>query len=296
MNRDPSRTIGVVTTSGGVLNGFGDAQRVRLSYTEFVSMTSTLGTASIYSMTGNDCFDPNFTGTGAQPINFDTYASQYNRYRVVGSECTITACGTDDDQFSLCLFPTNSTTTLSFYEATAQPYAKSFIGARSTAGAGAALSLYSHATSPKIMGRKGAQFFGSDLTQALVTASPGEVWLWTAVYVGALNETVTANVTFRIIYDVIFFDRVIRDLNGCKPGKMTRPEIKERNLRSGTITRSLKEPGDTGDVKEIPAAVKRVTEEDWTTIQHTRYEKNIGSGVERPHLMRAPPSRVQSLK
>lgn len=43
------------------------------------------GVGAFYSFRLNDCFDPNLTGVGLQPIGYDQYAAFYSRYRVLGT-------------------------------------------------------------------------------------------------------------------------------------------------------------------------------------------------------------------
>lgn len=50
------------------------------------------GAGASYSFAINNCFDPNFTGAGSQPLGFDQYAALYGRYRVLKVRFAI-SCG-----------------------------------------------------------------------------------------------------------------------------------------------------------------------------------------------------------
>lgn len=63
---------------------------VRLRYTDKVSLTTTAGVVGTYAFRANSIFDPDYTGTGHQPLGHDQWAIFYNHYRVLGSKITVT--------------------------------------------------------------------------------------------------------------------------------------------------------------------------------------------------------------
>lgn len=48
------------------------------------------GTSRVHSFRANSLYDPDYTGTGHQPIGFDQYMQFYNHYTVVGAKITAT--------------------------------------------------------------------------------------------------------------------------------------------------------------------------------------------------------------
>lgn len=60
---------------------YGDAQP---------SSSSIAGAAVMYSWTCNGMYDPNITGTGAQPRGFDQIMPFYDHYVVIGAKCVVT--------------------------------------------------------------------------------------------------------------------------------------------------------------------------------------------------------------
>jgi len=54
------------------------------------SITSTTGAVASYVLRANDCFDPDFTGTGHQPMGFDQMILFYNHFFVVRSRLKVT--------------------------------------------------------------------------------------------------------------------------------------------------------------------------------------------------------------
>lgn len=68
--------------------GFPKTNMVKLRYVDTVSIDPGAGTITSHAFRANSCFDPDFTGAGHQPMNFDMWSSLYNHYIVVGSKCS----------------------------------------------------------------------------------------------------------------------------------------------------------------------------------------------------------------
>lgn len=75
----------------GGLGGFAKATMVKLRYAEEFSLDATAGSLTYYAFRANSIFDPNYTGTGHQPMNFDAWALIYNHYTVLSSKVTLYA-------------------------------------------------------------------------------------------------------------------------------------------------------------------------------------------------------------
>jgi len=58
-------------------------------YSESVAPTSTTGVPFTYQFSCNGMFDPNITGTGHQPYEFDQLNGIYNHYTVLKSKITV---------------------------------------------------------------------------------------------------------------------------------------------------------------------------------------------------------------
>lgn len=77
--------------------GFPETLTTTLRYSDVYTL-STSGTApvgNIFRM--NSVFDPDFTGTGHQPLYFDQFAAVYSRYSVLGSKITATYSQSSSD-------------------------------------------------------------------------------------------------------------------------------------------------------------------------------------------------------
>lgn len=81
----------------GLPSGITMPKHTTMRYSENVSITSTLGGLGSYVFRANSIFDPNFTGTGHQPMAHDTYETLFNHYMVVGAKLTV-VCSSDTGQ------------------------------------------------------------------------------------------------------------------------------------------------------------------------------------------------------
>lgn len=71
------------------LGGFAPSMLVRLKYVETFSLDPS-GTISLSQVfRANSLFDPNFTGAGHQPSNFDRLSAIYDRYTVLGAKIQV---------------------------------------------------------------------------------------------------------------------------------------------------------------------------------------------------------------
>lgn len=71
------------------IGGFGTSSLVRLRYAEVLTYNPTAGNIAINAFRANSVFDPNYTGAGHQPSNYDRWAANFDRYTVVGSRCLV---------------------------------------------------------------------------------------------------------------------------------------------------------------------------------------------------------------
>lgn len=64
---------------------------VKMRYTSIINLDPTGGPTEFvsYYFRANSIFDPDFTGTGHQPMGRDQWATFYNNYTVIGSKITV---------------------------------------------------------------------------------------------------------------------------------------------------------------------------------------------------------------
>jgi len=80
--RGPFRNQSLIRT------GFPRTTMVKLRYVEGVTINAAAAQVGYHYFRANSVYDPNYTGGGHQPMNFDLWAQLYNHYVVVGAKCT----------------------------------------------------------------------------------------------------------------------------------------------------------------------------------------------------------------
>jgi len=77
---------------------------------KYMETIATDGSFRDYVWLLNGLFDPNFTGSGHQPLGYDQLAVLYNRYRVTKVSYTIRAvCTESTGVYNVAIYPSNQT-------------------------------------------------------------------------------------------------------------------------------------------------------------------------------------------
>lgn len=61
----------------------------KLRYATYFTLSSSLGTVQTYVFRANSIYDPDYTGSGHQPLRHDQLEMLYNHYVVLGSKITV---------------------------------------------------------------------------------------------------------------------------------------------------------------------------------------------------------------
>lgn len=100
----------VVTYRHGLppLGGMPRSKMVRLRYCDIVALDPTAGGIAARVFRANSLFDPDFTGTGHQPLGFDQLMVYYNHFHVIGSKIKVdytpSQTATVTEGYAPCLF------------------------------------------------------------------------------------------------------------------------------------------------------------------------------------------------
>jgi len=81
-------------------NPFPDRALTKLKYVERISMDPGALVRHRHLFNASGLYDPNYTGTGHQPMGFDQYAAIYNHYHVKQSWCKVTLIAPNNEQDS----------------------------------------------------------------------------------------------------------------------------------------------------------------------------------------------------
>lgn len=68
--------------------GFPKTTMVKLRYVAGITINPAAGVLGYHDFRANSCYDPDATGVGHQPMNYDMWTGLYNHYVVVGSKIT----------------------------------------------------------------------------------------------------------------------------------------------------------------------------------------------------------------
>jgi len=206
------------------------------------------------------------TGTGSQPVNFDVFAGQYNRYRVLSSRIAVQPLSSSA-KYDFCVLPSNNSTTISFEESCAQPYVKVQNNVQDIVQQPV---LSTNMRSAKILGRTELEFRGSDLNAAVVNTSPSEIWIWELIGVASdRTSTVNAIAEVKVYYDVEFYDRIPQVLSLEHKKGLRKPWT---NADRGKTLIS-----DAGDGKKE----RKETEEEGDYVSLTRRELDVEVSAQR---------------
>lgn len=69
--------------------GFPPTKVIPMRYAETISLSGSAGAMATYTFRANSIYDPNYTGTGSQPISHDQWSAFYGRYTVIGAKIRV---------------------------------------------------------------------------------------------------------------------------------------------------------------------------------------------------------------
>lgn len=179
---------------------------VKLKYQERISLSNTTGALSSYLFSGNSIYDPNHTGTGAQPAGFDQWAAFYNRYTVRGSKMSVQFANVQTTNAAAAvenvLVAVNDTTGYTDLDAaSANPYMRRTLYTPTNGFP----VLKSFMSTKKIVGQR---MVDDDTYGSAVTTSPVDQWYWQILSLPVDRlSSLTQYAYVTIVYYVEFHDR-----------------------------------------------------------------------------------------
>jgi len=189
--------------------------RSKLRYAETVAFTT--GTAGVIGTTNTwllgSLFDPNYTGTGHQPMGFDQLAALYSKYRVDSCDITLLFNTLGSTADACCAFavgaPGVSQVALAGTVDRATESNTVSTCVLSPSGNSRTQTVKFHVDLAKVCGLTRAQYTADDKFQALISASPAlSAFLEIGVgsYSGVAAEAVSCQVV--IDFNASFFNRI----------------------------------------------------------------------------------------
>lgn len=185
--------------------------RRRLTYIEWVTVTSPAGVLNVQKFRGNDLYDPNVTGTGGQPEGFDEHMRFYEKFFVLGSEVVVTLCSVGTtaptQAFEAVLVSTASGVSFTSTEnASAAPFSK---WAVNQGLSNDAKTLRMSMDTARIEGVPISKIRDEDNYSGSASASPVSQFDWQLLTQSVDRASTTPiYAKFEITYDVEFYGRV----------------------------------------------------------------------------------------
>jgi len=160
----------------------------------------------------NSLFDPNYTGTGDQPVGFDQWTTFYANYRVFAASYRVRFFNNIASQVMCVTVPTNiqPTTFTTLQEALEQRYAKSADASVQTKGGVVTGKVFL----PRLLGQTPAQYKASNDTEASTGANPVQT-LDLILYFGSADgsSAVEVNYIIEIWYHAEMWGRRMLDVS-----------------------------------------------------------------------------------
>lgn len=184
----------------------------RLPYFEpAISLTGTGGVIQNYFFSANAVYDPNVTGTGHQPLGFDTMMTYYEQYTVVASKITVECCanGIQAGTFAISLTPDTTAGALPDVVENGLCVLKTIDG-RGTIGTGQRIgSLSLPCNVARYFGRKSKKdLIDSSELSGTAAANPSEqvYFMISAWGFGGFSDNTAFQMTALVEYDVVFWE------------------------------------------------------------------------------------------
>jgi len=158
---------------------------------------------TVYNFNLNSVYDPNRTGIGHQPYGFDTLATMYNRYRVIGCSWAINGYNTGSAIRIGCLVGNDVALATTISDLVERPRAR-FI---TQLPGGSTQTLKGKVSIPSVVGRSKAQYMADDRYQALVTGDPAELAILQVACANMADILIDGTaLTITLEYTVEYFD------------------------------------------------------------------------------------------
>lgn len=180
-----------------------DRTRVKLAYNAFYNLSAATGTPfdQVFQSSAND---PDFTGTGNQPLGYDEWSAFYNYYRVLGIAYDVEFASTNSSTpVSLIVVPTLSSATPTAIAALSLPYSKTRTVGQ--AGGMSRARVKGFMSTRKINGMKSIEF--EDNFGAPIGSDPNDKWYIHVMGYAGASAAPTGFATIKMTYYIEFYER-----------------------------------------------------------------------------------------
>jgi hypothetical protein len=219
----------------------------------------------------NGAFDPEVTGVGHQPRDYDTWSAVYGKYRVRRTLVEIDVRQRAAHGLVVTCVPSNSATALVVTDYPQELPRAVMLG---VTGSSQPVAKLRAAFDPRaVLGMTPTEFLGDDSTGALVTANPSQL-VYLHVFAAQLDGTTACDFEFslRMRMEVEFYDRKV-----LSPSSL---------LRENALLRERLR--DLGDEPAPPPSLGGVDETELPPLSASRMALPNPAGVRRAASQRSP--------
>lgn len=187
--------------------GFSDSMYCKLKYAEEVHLYDTVGSVKIYTYRGNSLFDPNYTGTGHQPMYFDQYSAIYERYRVLGCKIKVHMVNRSATSAAYAVLESGTDVSSILVLSELLEQSRAHVSRILPTGNQSPVVIKKYVSTRKACGLNKKQVFDEDFS-ALTTANPQQIWYHNIQLSNAdPNVGMDIRLLFTLTYYCQFFDR-----------------------------------------------------------------------------------------
>lgn len=175
-------------------------------YIEQIQINPSIGVTGVHLFRANDVFDPNFTGTGHQPIGFDQMMVFFDHFKVLKSKIKVAFTPTA----SACIVGVGIVDQTGFSGTSEAVMEQRGFKWRSIAAAGSegVCVLKSRVDCPSFFGQKFSGYMAENKYEGTASSSPTEDLFW-QIFVGPANGSDDIPSTFvnvELEYKVAYYE------------------------------------------------------------------------------------------
>lgn len=190
-------------------SGLPERMCVKQKYVDTITLTSTSGTIYNYLYCLNGLYDTDHTGTGHQPMYFDTFMAIYNHYTVIGCKMSVKFISQEANTVPInCILWRNDDSVIT--PTSMNSYAEQNVGKQCVIADGAKSTVLTLQWSPK---RVHGPVLANTLLRGNISSNPTET-TYGVISVQSADQLSSTSVTAQITLEYITVYTEFRDSNG----------------------------------------------------------------------------------
>jgi hypothetical protein len=177
-----------------------------LRYSGNAGLSAASGVVTTYVLRANDCFDPDFTGTGHQPMGFDQMMVFYNHFCVVSCKIVVTFKCASGNECTAAIRYDASSSPLTTIDRIIEYGGLTMVELEAAGGFGSHKVLTASVDIAKIQGVSRSAITADPTLRGDTATSPSEVTYWHLAIWSAAATTCTADISFIMEMKVVFLE------------------------------------------------------------------------------------------